>query len=40
MDVVQLSQDYRATVRRQLTFYRSVPRSSSTKLIDLERVKG
>ena len=28
MDGVQLSQDYRATLRRQFTFYLSVPRSS------------
>ena len=28
MDVVQLSKGYRATKRRQFTFYHSVPRSS------------
>ena len=28
MDSVQLSQGYRATLRRQFTFYPSVPRSS------------
>ena len=28
MDVVQLSQGYRATKKRQFTFYRTLPRSS------------
>ena len=28
MDGIQLSQGYRATMRRQFTFYHSVPRSS------------
>ena len=41
MDVVQLSQGYRATKRRQFTFYNSLPRGvSGTHLIDLGRMKG
>ena len=34
MDGVQLSQGYRATTRRQFTFYHSVPRSLPTFSLD------
>ena len=40
MDGVQLSQGYRATTRRQFTFYLPVPGPPGTYLIDLEGMKG
>ena len=40
MDRVQLPKVYRATTRRQFTFYHSVPKNSWYPLINLGRVKG
>ena len=40
MEGVQLSQGYRATSRRQFTFYHSVPGVPGTHLINLKRMEG
>ena len=40
MDGVQLPQGYRATTRRQFTFYRKFSKIPGTHLIDLRRMKG
>ena len=39
MERVPLPRDYKATLRRYNTFIRKVPRSTSTYLIDLGRMK-
>ena len=40
MGGAQLSQDYRATMRRQLLFTTQFPGVPGTNLIDLGRVRG
>ena len=40
MDGVQLPQGYRATSRRQFTFYHEVPETPCAHFIDLGRMKG
>ena len=40
MDVIHLSQGYRAIMRKHFTFYIQFPGVPGTQLIDLGRMKG
>ena len=40
MDGVQLSQGYRVTIKRQITFYNKFPEIPGTHLINLGKIKG